>query len=151
MESIDIKSMDIANPKPIKMGPELTFKITGSIAKKECYKTMLGHGAVNIFLSELGEEELYRRWEEIFGSRVTERMLRAISFFTPLFALESFAAVPTEEIDAWFETFDLYIGESTDDNGIIIAAAQNIDSVVAKLVKELPRIKINPADEVLRW
>jgi hypothetical protein len=151
IEGIDIRSIDLGSRRNIDLGPELTFQICDPAGKEECYKTMLGHGAVNIFLSGLKGEDLYGRWREIFGRIVTDRTLLAMPFFAPLFGVKSFQGVPAGEINTWFETFDLYIGESTEDKGIIIASAENLDPVIANLVKELPYQQIEPVVEVLRW
>lgn len=151
IEGIDIRSINLRSQRNIDLGPELIFQICDPAGKEECYKSMLGGGAVNIFLSRLKGEDLYGRWREIFGRVVTDRTLRAMPFFAPLFGVKSFQSVPAGEIDIWFETFDLYVGESADDKGIIIAATENLDHVIANLVKGLPNREIEPADEILRW
>jgi hypothetical protein len=51
-------------------------------------------------------------------------------FFAPLFGVKSFQDVPASEINTWFESFDLYIGESVDDKAVIIAAADNLDPAI---------------------
>jgi hypothetical protein len=151
IEGIDIRSIDLGSRRNIDLGPELTFQICDPAGKEECYKTMLGHGAVNIFLSGLKGEDLYGRWSEIFGKVVTDRTLCAMPFFAPLFGAKSFQGVPASEINTWFETFDLYIGESIEDKGLVIAAAENLDPVIANLVKGLPNPEIEPGEEILRW
>jgi hypothetical protein len=151
IEGIDIRSIDLGSRRNIELGPELTFQICDLAGKEECYKTMLGHGAVNMFLSRLEGEDLYGRWREIFGRVVTDRTLRAMPFFAPIFGAKSFQEGPAGEIDIWFETFDLYIGESMDDKGIIIAAAENLDPVIVNLVKGFPDPEVEPVEEVLRW
>jgi len=151
IEGIDIRSIDPGNQRSMNLGPELTFQILDPAGKEECYKAMLGHGAVNIFLSRLKGEDLYGRWREIFGRVVTDRALRAMPFFAPLFGVKSFQDVPASEINTWFESFDLYIGESADDKAVIIAAADNLDHVVANLAQGAPNSEIEPVDEILRW
>ena len=151
IEGIDIRSIDLGSKRNIDLGPELTFQICDPAGKEECYKTMLGHGAVNIFLSRLKGEDLYGRWREIFGRVVTDRALRAMPFFAPLFGVKSFQDVPASEINTWFESFDLYIGESADDQAVIIAAADNLDHAVANLAQGAPSPEIEPVDEILRW
>jgi hypothetical protein len=151
IEGVDIKSIDLGSQRNIDLGPELTFQICDPAGKEECYKTMLGHGAVNIFLSGLKGEDLYGRWEEVFGRVVTDPTFRVMPFFAPLFGVKSFQEVPADEINTWFETFDLYIGESADDKGIIIAAAENLDPIIANLVKGFLNSEIDPVEEILRW
>src|SRR5262245_38707072 len=104
IEGIDIRSIDLGSRRTIDLGPELTFQICDPAIKEECYKTMLGHGAVNISLSGLKGEDLYGRWSEIFGRVVTDRTLCAMPFFAPLFGAKSFQGVPASEINTWFET-----------------------------------------------
>ncbi len=151
IEGIDIRTVSFDSQRNMGLGPELVFQICNPACKEECYKTLLGHGAVSIFLSGLEGENLYGRWREIFGKVVTDRALRALPFFAPLLGARSFQGVTATEINIWFETFDLYVGESADDKAIIVAATRNLDHVIANLAQGAPDLEIKPAGEILRW
>jgi hypothetical protein len=131
--------------------PELVFQIADEEGREEARRTMGGHGALNVFLSRLNESELHRRWKDLFGKRVTDRLFRAMPLFIPLFGVRSFQNVPEDEITAWLESFDLYIGESVEDKGIIIVARESLDVVIANLIKALPQPELEPEREILRW
>src|SRR5437899_1145620 len=82
-------------------------------------KTMIGHGALAVFLSRLGDAELYQRWKDVFGKNVTDRLFRAIPLLVPLFGAQSFQKVSEQELVAWFDSFELYLAESVEDNGFL--------------------------------
>jgi hypothetical protein len=131
--------------------PELVFHIADEGGREEARRTMGGHGALNVFLSRLQESELHQCWKDLFGKRVTDHLFRAMPLFIPLFGIRSFQNVPEDEIMAWLESFDLYIGESVEDKGILIVARESLDVVIANLIKALPKPELEPEPEILRW
>jgi hypothetical protein len=152
LESIDPRSLDPNNfGFPQGIVPELVFQISDEAGKEEAHRTMGGHGALIMFLSRLKESELRGRWKELFGKRVTDRLFQAMPLFIPLFGAQSFQNVPEDEITAWLESFELYIGESVEDKGILVVARENLDVVIANLIKALPKPELEPEAEILRW
>ena len=131
--------------------PELVFQIADEGGKKEARQSMGGHGALSVFLSRLKESELHKRWNELFIKRVTDRLFRTAPLFTPLFGARSFRDVPEDEVAAWLETFELFIGESVEDKGIVIVARESLDVLIANLIKALPKLELEPEAEILRW
>ncbi|MBO0798083.1 MAG: hypothetical protein J2P31_04605, partial [Blastocatellia bacterium] len=90
-------------------------------------------------------------WKEVFGADVTERIFRAIPLYVPLFGVRSFSNVSEEKMKPWLSSFDLYLGESLEDKGMIIVARDNIDSVLYSVLQKLPQPSIEPEAEILRW
>jgi hypothetical protein len=131
--------------------PELVFQIADEGGREEARRTMGGHGALSVFLSRLQESELHQFWNELFGKRVTDRLFRTAPLFIPLFGTRSFQNVAEDEITAWLESFELFIGESVEDNGIIVVARESLDVVIANLIKALPKRELEPESEILRW
>jgi hypothetical protein len=131
--------------------PEFIFKITDEAAKNICFEAMSGHGALSVMLTKLKTNDLHRKWKELFGSRVTDRHFRSMPLFIPLFGAKSFQNATEDDLSSWFETFDLYICESKEDQGIVIAGRENFKSSIENMAKELPEQAVEPETEVLRW
>jgi hypothetical protein len=131
--------------------PEFVFQITDEPGKEECRMSMAGHGALSIILTKLPGKNLINAWKELFGRRVTDRAFRHMRSFIPLFGIQSFQNATENDLSSWFESFELYIGESKEDRGIVIASGRNIEDLIEKSTKELPEMAIEPEAEILRW
>jgi hypothetical protein len=131
--------------------PEFVFQITDEAAKKRCCEAMSGHGALSIMLTKLKTSDLRKRWKELFGSRVTDRHFRSMPLFIPLFGVRSFQSATDDDLSLWFETFELFIGESKEDQGIVIASSERLKGLIETIAKELPEQTIEAEAEILRW
>jgi hypothetical protein len=131
--------------------PEFVFRITDEAGREQCSKILAGHGALNIILTRLASNELKQAWKELFGKRVTDRAFRSMRSFIPIFGAQSFRGATEHDLSSWFESFELYIGESKEDRGIVIASGRNIEGLVEEVRKELPEPFIEPEAEILRW
>jgi hypothetical protein len=130
--------------------PEPVFRISADPGKTECFRSMFGHGAVGVFLSRLRADALYQRWKDAFGHRVTDRVFRAVPL-VPLFGVKSFERVSAEELAGWLHSFELYVGESVEDQGILLASERNLDATIHGLAQQLPRLEKPAPKEILRW
>jgi hypothetical protein len=131
--------------------PEFVFQITDEAGKKQCREALAGHGALGIILTKLTSKNLIQAWKELFGKKVTDRAFRHMRSFIPLFGVQSFQDATESDLSSWFESFELYIGESKEDRGIVIASRRNIEGLVEKLAKELPKPIMESGTEILRW
>lgn len=131
--------------------PEFVFQITDEAAKKRCCEAMSGHGALSLMLTKLKTTELHKKWKELFGSRVTDRHFRSMPHFIPVFGVQSFQSADEDDLSSWFETFELYIGESKEDKGIVIASRENLKGSLENIVNELPEQAVESEVEILRW
>lgn len=131
--------------------PEYVFQITEDIGKKECLELMVGHGAFSMILTKLNIEELHQNWKEIFGKRVTDRQFTGIALFVPLFGAQSFMGAQDDELIAWLDGFDLFIGESKDERAIVIASKENIDELIEQVSTALPENSMFGDPEILQW
>lgn len=151
VENMDPRSLRSDDGPPVlEFAPELIFRI-GATGKEEACGTMGGHSALHMFLTEVDESDLRSEWKEIFGADVTERIFRAIPLYVPLFGLRSFSDVSEEKMKSWLSSFDLYLGESLEDKGMIIIARDNIDRVLDSVLQNLLPPSIEPEAEILRW
>jgi hypothetical protein len=152
MENIDPRSLGAGDrPPAFDFMPELIFRINNSGGREEAFRIMGGHSALHVFLTEVNESDLISNWKEVFGATVRERIFRAMPLFVPLFGIRSFSGVPEEKIISWLASLDLYIGESLEDNGIVIVSGNNIDNLIGAVLNNLPALTIEPEAEILRW
>jgi hypothetical protein len=76
--------------------------------------------------------------KEIFGTDIPRNIeYEALPFLLPRLASQDFFAQTEGKLRRWFEVFDVYINESTEDAGIIMASKDNLTSVVASIVGEM--------------
>jgi hypothetical protein len=131
--------------------PEFVFRIRDEEGKEQCRKTMGGHGALSIILTRLTSDDLRQAWKELFGKRITDRIFRNLRSYIPAFGVQSFQGATENDLSSWFKSFELYIGESKEDKGIVIASGRNIEGLVEEVRKGLPEPFIEPEAEILRW
>jgi hypothetical protein len=152
VDNIDPRSLGTGDrPLTLDFIPELIFRIGDSAGREEAFRTMGGHSALHMFLTEASEADLISNWKEVFGANVTDRIFRAMPLFVPLFGVRSFLDVPEEKVISWLASFDLYIGESLEDNGTVIVSKDNIDNLINAVLTRLPTLTVEPEAEILRW
>lgn len=151
VENIDPRSIGADDGPPVlEIAPELIFRI-GAAGRAEAFETMGGHSALHVFLTDTDESNLRAVWKRVFGANVTERIFRAMPLYVPLFGVRSFLDVTEEKLNSWLSSFDLYVGESLEDRGVIIFARDNIDTFLDSILHQLPPPAIEPEAEILRW
>jgi hypothetical protein len=76
--------------------------------------------------------------KEVFGSGIPRDLeYEGILFVLPKFASQDFFAQTDQQIRRWFEVFDVYINESPEDEGIILAGKDNLAPLIASIVGEM--------------
>ncbi|MDE1178244.1 MAG: hypothetical protein PW789_16845 [Edaphobacter sp.] len=76
--------------------------------------------------------------KEIFGAGIPRDLeYEGILFVLPKLASQDFFAQTDQQIRRWFEVFDVYINESPEDQGIILACKDNLTSLIASIVREM--------------
>lgn len=76
--------------------------------------------------------------KEIFGVGIPRNLeYEGILFVLPKLASQDFFAQTDQQIRRWFEVFDVYINESLEDEGIILACKDNLTSLIASIVGEM--------------
>ena len=78
------------------------------------------------------------RTKEIFGASIPRDLdYEGILFVLPKFASQDFFAHTDEQIRRWFEVFHVYINESPEDEGLIMACKDNLTPLIASIVGEM--------------
>lgn len=76
--------------------------------------------------------------KEIFGADIPcDLEYEGILFVLPKLASQDFFAHTDEQIRRWFEVFDVYINESHEDQGIIMACKDDLAPLIASIVGKM--------------
>lgn len=76
--------------------------------------------------------------KSIFGAGLPRDLeYEGILFVLPRLASQDFFMHTDQQIRRWFEVFDVYVNESPEDEGIILACKDNMAPVVASIVSEM--------------
>jgi hypothetical protein len=76
--------------------------------------------------------------KEIFGAGLPRNLeYEGILFVLPRLASQDFFAQTDQQIRRWFEVFDVYVTESPEDRGIVMAGKDDLTSVVASIVEKM--------------
>jgi hypothetical protein len=76
--------------------------------------------------------------KEIFGVGIQRDLeYEGILFVLPRLASQDFFAQTDQQIRRWFEVFDVYVNESPEDEGIILACKDNLTYPIASIVGEM--------------
>lgn len=84
--------------------------------------TMLRFGPVLEILTPLGEGYLASA-SRIFKEGIVDRSFTCYLFYTPVIEAKSISNAKPEQLSRWFQGMTLYIRQSFEDNGILIASA----------------------------
>lgn len=75
-----------------------------------------------------------------FGQGLEDRPeYEGLMFIIPLLASGDFFSQAAAEVDDWFDVFTVYIGESSQDKGMLIAAKVDIEEMIIEIVREIER------------
>ncbi len=76
--------------------------------------------------------------KKVFGKQIQDSIgFEGIAFILPRLSSQDFLSQTEEEIRTWFEVFDIYIRESPEDEGIIIASKHNLGPLLIDLVASM--------------
>lgn len=76
--------------------------------------------------------------KEVFGKDMEhDSKFDALPFVLPRLSSQDFFAHTSIQIRRWFEVFDVYIAESSEDEGIIMACKDNQTELIAAIVGEM--------------
>jgi hypothetical protein len=59
------------------------------------------------------------------------------AFIIPSLESKDFFQQPEADVNKWFELFDVYLHENTADQGILLAAREEIDSTLIEIVQKM--------------
>ena len=78
------------------------------------------------------------RSKEVFGDGMPRDItFEAMPFLLPQFATQDFFAATEKKIHSWFDLFDVYIRESQEDEGVVLACKDNLTSAIAGIILKM--------------
>jgi hypothetical protein len=105
------------------------FRIsTQQTFRDEARWLMLRYGSVMEILTSAGDEYL-RRVKPVFLEGIVDRSYTCFPYYVPLMEAKTLANAEPNQLDRWFQSMSVYIRESFEDNGILIASAQPLADV----------------------
>lgn len=122
-------------PDPATVPPQLPFSETFR-NKHAIFKTI----DVEKLLQETSSlrDAFHAKSKELFGADIQDDpRYPGFLFILPYLASSDFFDRPSDERSQWFEAFDLYINESPEDEGILLATKLEIEDELMKIVAEL--------------
>jgi hypothetical protein len=90
-------------------------------ARAEAFRTMLGLGSVVRVLTQ-NEGTFLSLAKQTLQPAIQQRPFRSFPNFMPLFDCKSLTAATSDQLERWFCGAAVYIRESPEDNGIIVAS-----------------------------
>jgi hypothetical protein len=76
--------------------------------------------------------------KEVFGASMPRDLeFESIPFLVPRLASQDFFAQTEQQIRRWFDVFSVYINESPEDDGVIMACKDNLTPLIAAIVDQM--------------
>lgn len=94
---------------------------------------MLGRGTVVEILTSDSIDSFLKKTAETLFPSIKETSLRGFRFFVPLFERKSLGAASAAELDLWFCGASVYVRESVEDKGVLIASREPLGQVFERL------------------
>lgn len=89
-------------------------------------------------ITHLLNDDFCPRSKVVFGTNIDQHSnLEGTTFIIPLLNAQDFLQATKQEIEKWFTVFDVFIQESRQDNGIIIASKFDLDEDLTRILKTL--------------
>ncbi|MFI5092989.1 MAG: hypothetical protein ACHQIK_06070 [Candidatus Acidiferrales bacterium] len=84
------------------------------------------------------QDEFLAKSKTIFGAGLEDHpAYRGFTFIIPELESKDFFQQPEQDVKSWFELFDVYLHESAPDQGILLAAREDIDAPVIEIVQKM--------------
>lgn len=85
------------------------------------------------------KDSFLEKSKELFGdaSKKNSLLFRGLRFILPSLGSADFFAQPQEQFDKWFELFDVYLTESTSDEGILLASKLDFEEPLKGILVQM--------------
>jgi hypothetical protein len=89
------------------------------------------------------EDQLGPKSRAVFGKGLEEDAgFESVSFIMPLMRACDFLDAKPEDLEEWFTVFDIYIHESPEDGGILIASKEDLDETIIETLDQVRELQI---------
>jgi hypothetical protein len=130
-EEINALREDFSIDRIHELLPMLTL-ISRKDAVKPAYDGLFGVGGSAYYASTLEQMNFLRKSKEVFGHRIEDPIYRALDCL-PYFSMNAFLEATEAQFKALYSLIDLYLGESIQDEGLIITSRLCLDETIAGL------------------
>jgi hypothetical protein len=113
------------------MLPDVFFDEIAPRVDKEQYEAMVAGTFA------LGDEFLPKS-KELFGKGLEEEpQYPGLFFIVPLLRSRDFFQESDEVVEQWFDLFEVYVNESPEDRGVLLAAKEDLDEVMIEILRQM--------------
>lgn len=102
-------------------------------AREQAWTGLLGTGALLVILTSDDSSAFLKKTKEVLLAPVKDEAFRYSPVYVPLLECKSFDSARAEQLDSWFCGASLYIRESTEDGGILIASREPLRPLLESL------------------
>jgi hypothetical protein len=97
---------------------------------------LTGEGGWSFILSPIGETTFFEKTKAILLEGSRDEALKLMPLIIPLLGMSSFHRESIGKLYQWFEALDLYLGESLQDRGLVIASRTCLDDLLIRFVRQ---------------
>jgi len=101
--------------------------------RERALEEMLGLGTLVVMITSEDSELLVRRTSALFGASIPQGSIRSFPFYIPLLELNTLTSASVEQMETWLSGAPVYIRESVEDDGVVVAAARPLEPILEQL------------------
>jgi hypothetical protein len=124
------------NPMFAGADPNSAFPLPSFVRENPLMRQLNVEGKINAAFKLQGE--FLAKSKTIFGAGLEDSPAsRGFAFIIPELESKDFSQQPEEDVKKWFGMFELYLHESTPDQGILLAAREEIDALLIEIIQKM--------------
>lgn len=109
------------------------FRIsTGALERVEARSKLFKYGSILEIFTVFGDDYL-PKVKPIFMAGIVDRTYRCFPYYVPLIECKNLAKASREQLDDWFDSTELYVRQSFEDQGVILAAPRALDNIFTQM------------------
>jgi hypothetical protein len=101
--------------------------------REQAWTSLLGTGAVLLVFTTDDTTAFLKKTRDVLLPPIKDESFRHSSFYVPLLECKSFASARPEQLETWFCGASLYIRESKEDGGVLIASREPLRPILGSL------------------
>jgi len=102
-------------------------------AREQAWSSLLGTGALLLVLTPDDSAAFLKKSKDVLFPPIKDEAFRHSAFYVPLLECKSFDSARPEQLQSWFCGASLYIRESTEDHGVLIASREPLRPILESL------------------
>ena len=101
--------------------------------REQAWTSLLGTGAVLLILTIDDTASFLKKTKDVLLPPIKDEAFRHSALYVPLVECKSFDSARPEQLDSWFCGASLYVRESTEDGGLLIASREPLRPILESL------------------